>query len=101
MGSAWRRAKLALGLNMCVYVPATADEEDTAGRPSDAALLPPAMSTTPTPSSAGLRLSKSASRSSKVCVVAVEGSFSTFMFGFCENGGFCAVLVSEKEEKPS
>ena len=75
MGSAWRRAKIALGLNMCVYVPASADEEDSAERLSDAALLPPPMSMTPTPSSAGLRLSKSVSRSSKVCISVMERFF--------------------------
>ncbi|KAJ6828843.1 uncharacterized protein M6B38_361520 [Iris pallida] len=77
MGGAWRRAKVALGLNLCVYVPKTLDDDDegvlsgggVAGRFSDAvtgesdyrALMP----TTPTPTSSGLRLSKSGSRSSK------------------------------------
>lgn len=109
MGSAWRRAKLALGFNMCVYVPATAEEEDSADRLSDAALLSPAMPMTPTPSSGGLRLSKSASRSSKVCVAVTESSFITFVFGYAKMEGkgkemgswvscFCAVLVCKKEE---
>ncbi|KAF8403077.1 hypothetical protein HHK36_011171 [Tetracentron sinense] len=78
MGSKWRKAKLALGLNLCVYVPRTLEEAspsvDAAGRFSDAASLSPAsrrsdslpvMPTTPTPSSSGLRLPRNGSRSSK------------------------------------
>lgn len=86
MGSRWRKAKLSLGLNLCVYVPKTLDEipsssaapspsavtvnsdaavlaSPVASGPSDFTML---MPTTPTPSSSGLRLSKSGSRSSKV-----------------------------------
>lgn len=85
MGSRWRKAKLSLGLNLCVYVPKTLDEipsssaapspsaatvssdaavlaSPVASGPSDFTML---MPTTPTPSSSGLRLSKSGSRSSK------------------------------------
>ncbi|XP_072956764.1 E3 ubiquitin-protein ligase WAV3-like [Typha angustifolia] len=81
MEGVWRRAKRALGLNLCVYVPAALDDDDEvsdAGRLSDAAvtvdstaeLLSPVdyrvlMPTTPTPTSSGLRLSKAGSRSSK------------------------------------
>ncbi|KAA8534376.1 hypothetical protein F0562_031873 [Nyssa sinensis] len=70
MGSKWRKAKLALGLNLCAYVPRTVEvSSPPSERLSDAALLSPsyspAMATTPTPSSRGLRLSKSLSRSSK------------------------------------
>lgn len=71
MGSKWRKAKLALGMNLCVYVPRTIDDGDYSPPPSergsDAALLSPSVSMpmTPTPSSHGLRLSKSMSRSSK------------------------------------
>ncbi|KDP44028.1 hypothetical protein JCGZ_05495 [Jatropha curcas] len=72
MGSKWRKAKLALGLNMCLYVPQT-HEQDSSSLPSrfsDAVSLSPATalsggSTTPTPSSSGLRLSKSGPKSSK------------------------------------
>lgn len=79
MGSTWRKAKVALGLNLCVHVPRTLDddeeEEESAGRLSDAAAeaTSPAgsgyralMPMTPTPTSSGLRMSKSGSRSSKV-----------------------------------
>ncbi|GAV62506.1 zf-RING_2 domain-containing protein/VWA_3 domain-containing protein [Cephalotus follicularis] len=79
MGSKWRKAKLALGLKLCVYVPRTSEDSpshtiDTTSteRLSDAALLSPAKwdmnasrPMTPTPSSHGLRLSKSGSKSSK------------------------------------
>ncbi|XP_059628323.1 E3 ubiquitin-protein ligase WAV3 [Cornus florida] len=75
MASKWRKAKIALGLNLCVYVPGTVDDESPPSeRLSDAALLSPsytpAAPTTPTPSSRGLRLSKSMSRSSKkICSI--------------------------------
>lgn len=86
MGSKWRKAKVALGMNLCLYVPRKREDEehclsppssssiDTAERLSDAALLSPthwavtsSRPNTPTPSSHGLKLSKSASKSSKVC----------------------------------
>ncbi|XP_015583843.1 E3 ubiquitin-protein ligase WAV3 [Ricinus communis] len=73
MGSKWRKAKLALGLNLCVYVPRTLEDSppqtQSSERLSDAALLSPAnwdsRPMTPTPSSHGPSLSKSASKSSK------------------------------------
>lgn len=90
MGSAWRNAKRALGLNLCVHVPRPmGDEEDDMVRrgvsaeglrASDAAAtaspsprssmhasqIISRTSSTPTPSSDGLRMPKSGSRSSKV-----------------------------------
>ncbi|KAJ6322972.1 hypothetical protein OIU77_012743, partial [Salix suchowensis] len=60
MGSKWRKAKLALGLNLCVYVPRTLDDSaaPSSERLSDAALLSPtnwdSRPMTPTPSSNGL-----------------------------------------------
>ncbi|XP_042512736.1 E3 ubiquitin-protein ligase WAV3-like [Macadamia integrifolia] len=78
MGSKWRKAKIALGLHLCVYVPRTLDDSppslDAAGRYSDVSSLSPvsrnsdsrpSMLTSPSPSSSGLRLSKSGSRSLK------------------------------------
>ncbi|XP_044479861.1 E3 ubiquitin-protein ligase WAV3-like [Mangifera indica] len=80
MGSKWRKAKLALGLKLCVFVPRTLDEspppsssvDDLSERLSNAALLSPSnwdacsrLPMTPTPSSHGLRLSRSGSKSSK------------------------------------
>lgn len=80
MGSKWRKAKLALGLNLCTYMPRTLEDshpnsdDASTQRQSDAALLSPgnwdtdrSRPMTPTPSSHGLRLSRSASKSSKVC----------------------------------
>ncbi|MBA0774558.1 hypothetical protein Gotri_009760 [Gossypium trilobum] len=95
MGSKWRKAKLALGLNMCLYVPHQKLEDsspsssikhhpDTANVPSrfssDAVPLSPSPNdcrpTTPTPSSSGLRLSKSVPKSSKktcsICLTSME-----------------------------
>ncbi|KAL2548855.1 Zinc finger (C3HC4-type RING finger) family protein [Forsythia ovata] len=83
MGSKWRKVKLALGLNLCVYAPknniADNDEEDgslppSSDRHSDAALLSPVAdwnSAPPTPGSNRLKFSKSLSRSSskKTCSI--------------------------------
>lgn len=81
---------MSLGLNLCVYVPRTLDDDGSPSTGSStAALVSPAassaatsanttptaeqaaagkvlMPTTPTPTSAGLRLSKSGSKSFKV-----------------------------------
>ncbi|XP_008226012.1 PREDICTED: uncharacterized protein LOC103325597 [Prunus mume] len=84
MGSKWRKAKLALGLNTCLYVPQTREtgEESSpssndvaASRFSDAVSSSSMISptglgsdcrpTTPTPSSSGLRLPKTGTKSSK------------------------------------
>ncbi|VFQ96586.1 unnamed protein product [Cuscuta campestris] len=92
MGSKWRKAKMALGLNMCLYVPKTREEEEEepasappppAARVSDAVWLSPdptqssdsrvSMPTTPTPSSSGLRLSKHGAKSSKrTCAICLK-----------------------------
>ncbi|KAL0322325.1 UNVERIFIED_CONTAM: E3 ubiquitin-protein ligase WAV3 [Sesamum calycinum] len=82
MGSKWRKVKLALGLNLCVYGPNNHvvdndDDEDSlppSERRSDAALLSPPddwTSAPPTPTSNKLKLSKSLSRSSskKTCSI--------------------------------
>ncbi|XP_030472993.1 E3 ubiquitin-protein ligase WAV3-like isoform X1 [Syzygium oleosum] len=78
MASKWRKAKLALGLNLCVYVPRTLEEppsnnlDASTDRLSNAALLSPGnwdgdgpRPMTPTPSSRGLKLYRSGSKSSK------------------------------------
>lgn len=82
MGSKWRKAKLALGLNTCLYVPQTSEDSSPSNdvapaRFSDvvspSSMLSPTghaaacQPTTPTPSSSGLRLSKNGAKSSKVC----------------------------------
>ncbi|XWS53298.1 hypothetical protein CRYUN_Cryun11dG0144900 [Craigia yunnanensis] len=103
MGSKWRKAKLALGFNMCLYVPHQKLEDSSpasssstsfkhhhdaaANVPSrfssDAVPLSPVSPsgnecrpTTPTPSSSGLRVSKSSSKSSKrtcsICLTAMK-----------------------------
>lgn len=93
MGSKWRKAKLALGLNMCLYVPKTLEDSPAAAaasgeRFSDAVSLSPTtpdrnsdchvdMPTTPTPSSSGLRLPKHhSSKSSKstcaICLMTMK-----------------------------
>lgn len=80
MSSKWRKVKLALGFNSCAHIPRPLDDSSsplnsTAARFSGAAPLSvvfPAGDTssyrpsTPTPSSSGLRLSKSGSKSPKV-----------------------------------
>ncbi|KAL5208278.1 hypothetical protein ABZP36_032713 [Zizania latifolia] len=101
MESRWRKAKMSLGLNLCVYVPRTLDDGDSPSTVSSTvALVSPVassssvatstnttptaeqsmgkakggsgalMPTTPTPTSAGLRLSKSGSKSfKKTCAI--------------------------------
>ncbi|KAF8102329.1 hypothetical protein N665_0198s0042 [Sinapis alba] len=75
MGSKWRKAKLALGLNLCLYVPKTTEESSSLTRRSnDAVSFSPVTvprPTTPTPSSSGLRLPRSISISSskKTCAI--------------------------------
>uniref|UniRef100_A0A2N9FX00 Anaphase-promoting complex subunit 11 n=1 Tax=Fagus sylvatica TaxID=28930 RepID=A0A2N9FX00_FAGSY len=71
MGSKWRKVKLALGMNTCLYVPQTLDDSSSSiPRLSDAVSPSTGHSsdrppTTPTPSSSGLRLSLTGSKSSK------------------------------------
>ncbi|OIW06714.1 hypothetical protein TanjilG_11439 [Lupinus angustifolius] len=92
MGSKWKKAKVALGMNLCMLVPSTLDDDSplptvVSDRFSDAALLSPAANwpidssrpTTPVPSFYGLKLSKSSSKSSKqICSICLtrmkEGS---------------------------
>ncbi|KAE8691111.1 vignain-like [Hibiscus syriacus] len=89
MGSKWRKAKLAIGMNMCLYVPHQKLEDSTPSSSSAsiakaASLSPVSPSenerrpTTPTPSSSGLRLSKSSPKSSKrtcsICLKAIKPS---------------------------
>ncbi|XXG62014.1 hypothetical protein AAC387_Pa05g0472 [Persea americana] len=99
MGSKWRKAKIALGMNLCIYVPGSSDDAapsvaDSASRLSDSSVaepgvsgelgLPPKMPTTPTPSSSGLRLSKSGSRASKktcaICLATMKPGHGHALF---------------------
>ncbi|KAG6631818.1 hypothetical protein I3843_13G100800 [Carya illinoinensis] len=85
MESKWRKVKLALGINTCLYVPQTLDDSSpsivSAGRPSDAVSPTPGHDlgchpTTPTPSSSGLRLSltgpKSSKRTCAICLTTMK-----------------------------
>ncbi|KAA0035200.1 hypothetical protein IC582_028320 [Cucumis melo] len=89
MGSTWKKVKVALGLNMCLYGPRNLHDSlpSIASRSSDAAAPPNLLSSasfssdcrpaaTPTSSSSGLRLSKSSTRSSKrtcaICLTAMK-----------------------------
>ncbi|AED97369.1 retroelement pol polyprotein-like [Arabidopsis thaliana] len=74
MGSKWRKAKVALGLNLCLYVPKTLEDSSPPRRSDDAVSLSPVIvqrPSTPTPSSSGLRLPRSMSKSSskKTCAI--------------------------------
>ncbi|XP_022765377.1 uncharacterized protein LOC111310317 isoform X2 [Durio zibethinus] len=104
MGSKWRKAKLALGLNLCAYLPRTLDDDDYCSLPSterlsDAALLSPSnwenmaspRPITPLPSSHGLRLSKSLSRSSSKSSKQTCSICLTKM----KNGGGHAIFTAE------
>lgn len=102
MGSKWRKVKVALGMNLCVYVPGSETSGDSSSSPpserhSAAALLspvtdwsllpepaaPPAAAAPPsTPGSNVLKLSKSfGSRSSKVLFLGLS-SFPFFSLTF-------------------
>lgn len=79
MGSKWRKAKLALGLNMCLYVPPTdVEQRDSSSSPSPARLFSRSShgSITPTPSSSGLRLPASPDSNNKrtcaICLTAMK-----------------------------
>lgn len=99
MANSWSRAKRAFGLNLCVSIPQTEDIDEDGPRTAEAATggrrdstaaafpadssrggstamseLQPRMPTTPNPSSGGLRLLRSLSRSTKV---------RTFMISIC------------------
>nr|AAM53301.1 putative protein [Arabidopsis thaliana]AAN15691.1 putative protein [Arabidopsis thaliana] len=74
MGSKWRKAKVALGLNLCLYIPKTLEDSSPPRRSDDAVSLSPVIvqrPSTPTPSSSGLRLPRSMSKSSskKTCAI--------------------------------
>ncbi|PKI64414.1 E3 ubiquitin-protein ligase WAV3 [Punica granatum] len=88
MSSKWKKAKMALGLNLCLYVPRrdepssdAAAAADVARRFSDTVSLSfasgdPHRPRTPTPSSSGLLLSRSGNRSSKktcaICLTSIK-----------------------------
>ncbi|KAK8496741.1 hypothetical protein V6N13_096930 [Hibiscus sabdariffa] len=85
MGGKWRRAKLALGLNLCASLPRTSDDDDDGERLSDDVLLSPSnwenmlsssSTVTPLSSSHGSSLSKSSSKSSEqtcsICLMKME-----------------------------
>ncbi|WOL05780.1 hypothetical protein Cni_G14511 [Canna indica] len=115
MERSWAKAKRALGLNLCVYVPGSRGAVDDAdddgdrgprtsgaaagsGRASTAALpvvsspggsmgssdFPTRMPKTPTPSSGGLRLGRSGSRSSKkmctICLGSMKAGHGLALF---------------------
>ncbi|KAI9077153.1 hypothetical protein K1719_040975 [Acacia pycnantha] len=97
MGSKWRKMKLALGMNMCVYVPRALDDSslslNSAARLSDAhsrSSVSPADHTsgyhpmTPTPSSSGLRLPRNGTKSPKgtcaICLTAMKPGLGNAIF---------------------
>lgn len=78
--------KLALGLNTCLYLPKTTDDDESTHSPSSRCRAPPRssdvrhrMPTTPTPSSSGLQMSKYGSKSSskRMCAICLTTIRST------------------------
>ncbi|XP_028756967.1 E3 ubiquitin-protein ligase WAV3-like, partial [Neltuma alba] len=97
MGSKWRKVKLALGMNMCVYVPRALDDSssplNSVARASDAhsrsSVSPADHSSgyrpmTPTPSSSGLRLPSNGTKSPKgtcaICLTAMKPGLGHAIF---------------------
>ncbi|PWA61498.1 zinc finger (C3HC4-type RING finger) family protein [Artemisia annua] len=87
MGSKWRKVKMALVSNLCVYVPTAHndgggnDDVPHSGGFSDAALLSPVTR----PASPSLRLSKSFNRSSKL---PNPSCFALFVCSLCNESCF-------------
>ncbi|OIW09133.1 hypothetical protein TanjilG_11271 [Lupinus angustifolius] len=80
MGSKWKKLKLAIGMNMCVFTPKTMDHSTSTSSINSATTFSGDISpsgdasghqlTTPKPSPSGPRLSKSGSKSSKgMCAI--------------------------------
>lgn len=106
----WRKAKVALGLNLCVFEPRTRDEEENlrlgTGRTSDASAVMAGasmassgsgsdqgflslMPIASTPASSCLRLSKSGSRSYKktcaICLESMKAGHGALFTGECSH----------------
>lgn len=82
--SKWRKVKLALGLNTCLYLPKTTDDDDSPHSPamssrSRSSDVRHRMPTTPTPSSSGLQNSKYGIKSSskRLCAICLTTMNST------------------------
>ncbi|KAI3799371.1 hypothetical protein L1987_34665 [Smallanthus sonchifolius] len=86
--SKWRKLKLALGLNTCLYLPKTTDDDESTHSTSSRSHAPPRgsdvrhrMPTTPTPSSSGLQMSKygfkSSSSSKQMCAICLTSMKAT------------------------
>ncbi|XP_071706405.1 E3 ubiquitin-protein ligase WAV3-like [Rutidosis leptorrhynchoides] len=74
--SKWRKVTLALGLNTCLHLPTTTDDDDSLHSPAPSSRSRSSdvrhrMPTTPTPSSSGLQLSKYGVKSSskRICAI--------------------------------
>ncbi|KAI3705473.1 hypothetical protein L1987_75711 [Smallanthus sonchifolius] len=68
--SKWRKMKLALGLNTCLYVSRTTDDDESTHAPVSSDVRR-RMPTTPTPSSSGLCLSTHSTTSSTAPICAI------------------------------
>ncbi|KAJ4978155.1 hypothetical protein NE237_008935 [Protea cynaroides] len=97
MGNKWRKAKVALGLNLCVYFPRTLEDSpsspEAAGNFAEVSSVSPvsrnsdsrqAIPTTPSPSSSGLRLSRNGSGSLKrtcaICLAPMKPGHGVAIF---------------------
>ncbi|XP_071734882.1 E3 ubiquitin-protein ligase WAV3-like [Rutidosis leptorrhynchoides] len=74
--STWKKVKIALGLNTCLYLPKTIDDDDSLHSPTPSSRSRSSdvrhrMPTTPTPSSSGLQISKYGIKSSskRICAI--------------------------------
>nr|XP_043633910.1 E3 ubiquitin-protein ligase WAV3 [Erigeron canadensis] len=85
--SKWRKMKLALGLNTCLYLPKTDGDDESPPRTSD---VSPRMPTTPTPSSSGLQLSKyghksSPKRTCAICLMTMKSNGHAIFTAECSH----------------
>ncbi|KAD7479704.1 hypothetical protein R6Q59_008525 [Mikania micrantha] len=77
--SKWRKMKLALGINSCLYLPKTTGDDESTHSPSPRSDVRHRMPTTPTPSSSGLQMCKYGVKSSSkqlcaICLTAMKAT---------------------------
>lgn len=112
MESAWKRAKRALGLSFCAHPPHRSTFDDFGDSFSDVRLSDASLSaassdsgyralipTTPTPTSSGLRISKSKARSSKVKCCSLLLFICIFECLYLSSSHLCKIFAEDCKKK--